>query len=78
MRELLSVVCAGLGIKESEVAIEEAPGEGETLVTLTLPFAAVQALDGREHRTAKALRLLLSAAAAARGTRIHVVARANN
>lgn len=78
MRELLSTVCVKLGINEADVAIEEAPGEGETLVTLSLPYSAVQTLDGREHRTAKALRLLLSASAAAKGTRVNVVARAKD
>lgn len=78
MRELLNTVCEGLGISPSDVAIEETPGEGETTVTVSLPYSAVQTLDGREHRTAKALRLLISASAAAKGTRLNVVARAKD
>jgi predicted RNA-binding protein YlqC (UPF0109 family) len=78
MRELLTQTCQGLGIAPSELGFEEAQGEGEQTRTVTLPYAAVQALDGREHRTAKALRVLLSAAAAARGTRLNVVVRAKD
>lgn len=78
MQALLQTVAQGLGINAADLSIEEVQGEGETTVTLSLPFSAVQTLDGREHRTAKALRLLLSAAAAAKGTRLNVVARAND
>jgi predicted RNA-binding protein YlqC (UPF0109 family) len=43
---------------------------------VTLPAAAVLAIDGRDHRTAKAVRQVLSAAAAAQNKRFHLVARA--
>lgn len=76
MQALLTQICEGLGIQASDLSIEEQPGEGELNVTVTLPLSGVQALDGREHRTAKAIRLLLSAAGAAKGSRINVVARA--
>lgn len=78
MRELLNVVCQGLGIPASDLSIEEAQGEAGQTVTLALPLASLQTLDGREHRTAKALRLVLSASAAAKGTQLHLVAKAND
>lgn len=79
MRDLVNFICAGLGIKESEVAIEEAAAdEGVKSLTVSLPFAGIQALDGREHRTAKALRLVLSASAAAKNERLNLVARAKD
>lgn len=75
---LLKVVAEGLGINAADLSFEEAQGEDSSTLVLTLPFSAVQTLDGREHRTAKALRLLLSASAAAKGTRLNVVARAKD
>ena len=78
MQALLNQICQGLGVNAADIQIDEQAGEGEQSVTVTLPLSGVQALDGREHRTAKAIRLLLSAAAAAKGNRIHVVARAKD
>jgi predicted RNA-binding protein YlqC (UPF0109 family) len=78
VQELIKTVAQGLGIKPEDLSVEESQAEGETTLSVTLPLSGVQALDGREHRTAKALRLLLSAAAAAKGTRLNVVARAKD
>lgn len=78
MQALLNQICQGLGVNAADIQIDAQAAEGEQNVTVTLPLSGVQALDGREHRTAKAIRLLLSAAAAAKGDRIHVVARAKD
>jgi predicted RNA-binding protein YlqC (UPF0109 family) len=78
MRELLTQTCEGLGIAAADLSFEESQGEGEQTLTVSLPYSAVQALDGREHRTARALRVVLSAAAAAKGTKLNVVVKAKD
>jgi predicted RNA-binding protein YlqC (UPF0109 family) len=78
MRELALQVCAGLGIPAEKVQVEQSEAEGALQVTLRLPFESLQRLDGREHRVAKAVRLVLSTAAAAQGKRFELVAQAND
>ena len=78
MRDLALQVCAGLGIGADKVQVEQAESEGAVQLTLRLPVEAVQRLDGREHRVAKAIRQVLSAAAAAQGKRFELVAQAND
>lgn len=78
MKELVAVLCRGLGVAEADLQVEESSHEDSVTVTVTLPAAAVQALDGRDHRTAKAVRQVLSAAAAAQNKRFNLVARARD
>jgi len=47
-------------------------------LTMRLPYDGVMRLDGRDHRTARAVRLVLSAAAAAQGKKFEWVAQAND
>lgn len=78
MRALVEQVCTGLGIAADATQIEESSQDTQVTVTVNLPLSGVQALDGREHRLAKAVRQVLSAAAAAQGKQFHLVARAND
>jgi predicted RNA-binding protein YlqC (UPF0109 family) len=78
MRELVGIICGGLGLNEGDLAFEETHGEAGRTLTVTMPYSAVQTLDGREHRTAKAVRLVLSASAAAKAERLNLVARAKD
>lgn len=78
MKELISVICRGVGVAEADIQLEESVQEGDVTVTASLPLSAVQLIDGREHRTAKAVRQILSAAAAAQNKRFHLVARARD
>jgi predicted RNA-binding protein YlqC (UPF0109 family) len=78
VRDLALQVCAGLGIAAEKVQVEQSESEGAVQVTLRLPLESVQRLDGREHRVAKAIRQVLSAAAAAQGKRFELVAQAND
>jgi predicted RNA-binding protein YlqC (UPF0109 family) len=76
VKELVEVLCRGLGVSPEAGAIEEARAGEDVTVTLTLPLADLHKIDGRDHRTARALRQILSAAAAASKERFHLVARA--
>jgi predicted RNA-binding protein YlqC (UPF0109 family) len=79
MRDLVSLICKGLGIQENELGIEESGAEGgRKTLTLRMPYASLQVLDGREHRTARALRLVLSAAAAVKNEHLNLVAKAQD
>jgi predicted RNA-binding protein YlqC (UPF0109 family) len=78
VRALVEQICAGLGIAADATKIEESTQENDVTVTVSMPLSGVQALDGREHRLAKAVRQVLSAAAAAQGKQFHLVARAND
>ena len=78
MKDLVLFVAKGLGVDESALAFEEAQGEGEVRLTAKAPYSAVQKLDGRDHRSAKALRAVLSAAAAAKNTRFVFTAEAQD
>lgn len=78
MRELVTQICTGLGVNPAEAEIEESAQEQDVTLTVRLPLAGVQALDGREHRVAKAVRQVLSAAAAAQGKRFNLVAQAKD
>ncbi|HTB23267.1 MAG TPA: hypothetical protein VK914_11250 [bacterium] len=78
MKQLVEVLCRGLGLAVDPAGIvEERSGEDVT-VTLSLPVEDLQKIDGRDHRTAKAVRQVLSAAAAAGKVRFHLVARASS
>lgn len=78
MKDLAIQICQGLGIPAERIQAEQAEAEGATILTLRLPLGDVQKLDGREHRVAKAVRQVLSAAAAAQGKRFELVAQAND
>jgi predicted RNA-binding protein YlqC (UPF0109 family) len=78
VRDLALQVCVGLGIAADKVQVEQREADGAVQLTLRLPFDAMQRLDGREHRVAKALRQVLSAAAAAQCKRFELVAQAND
>ena len=78
MRQLTLQVCAGLGIAPEQIQVEQSEADGAERMTLRLSFEALQRLDGREHRVAKALRQVLSAAAAAQGKRFELVAQAKD
>ena len=76
MKELVEVLCRGLGVGADAADLEETRAGEDVTVTLSLPLADLHKIDGRDHRTAKALRQVLSAAAAASKERFHLVARA--
>ena len=78
MRSLVEQICNGLGIASSSAQFDETTEGQDVTVTVSLPLSGVQALDGREHRLAKAIRQVLSASAAAQGKQFHLVARAND
>jgi predicted RNA-binding protein YlqC (UPF0109 family) len=79
VKELVTLLCRGLGVSEAEVRIErESEQDGEVTLEISAPAAVVRLLDGRDHRTAKAVRQVLSAAASARQKRYHLVARARD
>ena len=78
MRQLALQVCEGLGIAADQIQVEQGETDGLTQMTLRLPLEALQRLDGREHRVAKALRQVLSAAATAQGKRFELVAQAKD
>lgn len=76
MKELVSVVMQGLGVSPGAAGVEQTQEGEDVTVTLSVPEADLHKIDGRDHRTAKALRQVLSAAAAAGNQRFHLVARA--
>jgi predicted RNA-binding protein YlqC (UPF0109 family) len=76
VKGLVEVLCRGLGVNLDPADMEETRAGEDVTVTLSLPVADLQRIDGRDHRTAKALRQVLSAAAAASKERFHLVARA--
>jgi predicted RNA-binding protein YlqC (UPF0109 family) len=78
MKDLVLFVANGLGVDPSALSLEEVQGEGELSLTAKAPYSAVQKLDGRDHRTAKALRAVLSASAAAKNTRFSFTAEAQD
>jgi predicted RNA-binding protein YlqC (UPF0109 family) len=78
MKALALQILEGLGVSGAVVETQEQEQDGTLSVTLRLPYDAVQRLDGRDHRTAKAVRQVLSAAAAAQGKKFELVAQAND
>jgi predicted RNA-binding protein YlqC (UPF0109 family) len=77
VKELVGVLIQGFGVQESDTSLVETAQDSDITVEASLPPAALQLLDGRDHRTARAVRQVLSAAAAAQNKRFHLVARAN-
>lgn len=71
-------VANGLGVETSALTLEEKQAEDGLSLTAMAPYSAVQKLDGRDHRTAKALRAVLSASAAAKNTRFSFTAEAQD
>jgi predicted RNA-binding protein YlqC (UPF0109 family) len=78
MRALALQILEGLGVSNDQVEAQETEQEGTLSLTLRMPYQGVQRLDGRDHRTAKAVRQVLSAAAAAQGKKFELVAQAND
>jgi len=78
LRPLVEQVLKGLGKEPSRAEFQEEAAGEELTLTVRLPYADLQALDGRDHRRARALRQLVSAAAAAQGKKLHLVAQAND
>jgi predicted RNA-binding protein YlqC (UPF0109 family) len=78
MKALALQILEGLGVSSASVEAQETEQDGTLSLTLRLPYEGVARLDGREHRVAKAVRLVLSAAAAAQGKKFELVAQAND
>ena len=78
MKALALQILEGLGVSSAAVEAQEHEQDGTLSLTLRLPYDGVQRLDGRDHRTAKAVRQVLSAAAAAQGKKSELVAQAND
>ena len=78
MQDLIRFVAQGLGVDNASLELEESAAEGELSLTARLPYGALQKLDGRDHRTAKALRQVLSASAAAQDKRFVFTAEAQD
>ena len=78
MKNLVSVLCRGLGVADADANMVETQQESDVTVELSLPVADISRIDGREHRTARAVRQVLSAAAAAQNKRFHLVAKAKD
>ena len=78
MQALIRFVATGLGVEDAQLALEESAQENEVRVTARVPYSVVQKLDGRDHRTAKALRQVLSAAATAQDKRFVFTAEAQD
>ena len=78
MQDLVRFVAKGLGIDDASLTLEQTAAEGELMLTAKLPYSALLKLDGRDHRTAKALRQVLSASAAAQDKRFVFTAEAQD
>ncbi|HXC65527.1 MAG TPA: KH domain-containing protein [bacterium] len=78
MKALALKILEGLGVSVDAVEAHEAEQDGTVSLTMRLPYDGVMRLDGRDHRTARAVRLVLSAAAAAQGKKFEWVAQAND
>jgi predicted RNA-binding protein YlqC (UPF0109 family) len=78
MQALVRFIAQGLGVDDASLALEESAVENEVRLTARVPYSVVQKLDGRDHRTAKALRQVLSAAAAAQDKRFVFTAEAQD
>jgi predicted RNA-binding protein YlqC (UPF0109 family) len=76
VKELVGALIQGLGVQEQDCAMTESVQDLDVTLEVSLPLPALHLLDGREHRTARAVRQVLSAAAAAQNKRFHLVARA--
>ena len=74
MKELVQYIVEKLGVAPGSYDIESAQGDGETVIQLSLPEEGLRRFDGREHRMARAIRQILSTAAAAADTRVRVEA----
>jgi predicted RNA-binding protein YlqC (UPF0109 family) len=78
MQELIRFVAQGLGVDNASLDLDEKSEEGVLSLTARVPYSALQKLDGRDHRTAKALRQVLSASAAAQAQRFVFTAEAQD
>jgi|GEM_PF-2064209 len=78
MQGLVSFLCDGLGLSTTAADFNETQEGDSVTLTLSVPALAVDRIDGRDHRTAKALRQVLSAAAAASNRHFHLVVRARD
>jgi predicted RNA-binding protein YlqC (UPF0109 family) len=78
VKGLVSFLCAGLKLSTSDSDFEERVEGDQVTLTLSLPLEDVAKVDGRDHRTAKAIRQVLSAAAAANNRHYHLVVRAKS
>lgn len=72
MKELLLFVCQKLGLESGAVQAHEEERDGVRVVTVSVPEGSLDRIAGREQRLAKAIRVLLSTAAAAAETRVQV------
>jgi predicted RNA-binding protein YlqC (UPF0109 family) len=78
LKELVTFVADGLGLPADSIEFDEAVDGNEVRLTARLPYEGVLKLDGRDHRTAKALRQVLSAAATAQDKRFVFTAEAQD
>lgn len=76
MKELVELVCGGLGLSLGPADLVESREGQDVTVTVTLSAGALRRLDGPDHRLARALRQVLSTAAVAQDARFHLVAKA--
>ncbi|MGI9558596.1 MAG: KH domain-containing protein [Thermodesulfobacteriota bacterium] len=68
LKDLLHFLAASIVDEPERVEIEESVTEGKTALRLKVAQPDMGKIIGRQGKTAKALRVLLSAAAAKRGT----------
>ncbi len=76
MTELVRVIVEGLGLDWASAQPRETSQDGTTRLELSLGLRELETLDGREHRTARAVRQVLSAAAEAGQRKLTLVAKA--
>ena len=74
MTQLLSFIVEKLGVAPGTYEINASEEAGETVLKISLPDQGLRRFDGREHRTARAIRQIFSAAAEASGTRVRIEA----
>ncbi len=72
MKELLLFLCQKLGVSADAASYKEDEKDGLRVIKLTVAEGNLDRIAGREQRTAKAIRALLSAAAAAANVKVQI------
>jgi len=72
MKELLELIAKALVDNPEEVSVAEVGGEQTTILELTVAQDDLGKVIGKQGRTARAIRTLLSAAGTKIGKRLHL------
>ena len=72
MKELLELIAKALVDNPEEVSVSEVGGEQTTILELTVAQEDLGKVIGKQGRTARAIRTLLSAAGTKIGKRLHL------